>query len=83
MDVSTNTISRSIKEFLKATGEDTAIFSAHSTGDAIASNTAAKGVANDNVLRAGNWAGDSMFRRFYDQRIVLLARPNVADKPNN
>ena len=68
-DVSANTISRWIKEFLKLAGIDTSIFSAHSTRGAAASSAAAKGVAIDSVLRAGNWARESTFRKFYNRRI--------------
>lgn len=83
VDVSANTISRWVKEFLKTAGVDTAIFLAHSTRGAAASSAAAKCVAIDNMLRAGNWARESTFRRFYDRRIVLSIGENVADTTND
>lgn len=63
--VSSNTIGRWIKSFLKEAGIDTEIFSAHSTQGAVASKAAKAGVSIDSILRAGDWNRKSTFTRFY------------------
>ena len=69
-----SSISRWIKTFMTAAGVDTSIFGAHSTRGAGASKAAANGVGIDSVLRAGHWARESTFRRFYRREV----EPSVA-----
>ena len=65
--VSTNTVSRWIKSFLKRAGIDTASFGAHSTRSAAASQAVDSGTPVESVLRAGNWASEATFNRFYNR----------------
>lgn len=63
--VTSNTIARWIKSFLEIAGIDTAIFKAHSTRGAAASKAFTNGEPVDSILRAGHWATESTFARFY------------------
>lgn len=72
--VSPSTISRWIKSYLAAAGVDTSVFGAHSTRGAGASKATANGLSVDSVLRAGHWARESTFRRFYRREV----EPSVA-----
>lgn len=74
--VTSNTIARWIKSFLGIAGIDTAIFKAHSTRGAAASRAFANGVPVDSILRAGHWAAESTFARFY--RRSLAETPTTA-----
>lgn len=74
--VKPSSISRWIKTFLTAAGVDTSVFGAHSTRGAGASKATANGVSIDSVLRAGHWARESTFRRFYHREV----EPSVASE---
>lgn len=69
LPVSSSTIGRWIKQILKDSGVDTAVFSAHSTRGAAASKAAAKDVPTDSILRSGSWASESTFATFYRREI--------------
>lgn len=68
--VTANTISRWIKTVLRLAGIDTSVFSAHSTRGAAASSAAAKGISVDAILKAGSWARESTFNRFYRKQVL-------------
>lgn len=72
--VSTNTISRWIKDLLGQAGIDTDFLKAHSVRGAGTSKEVTKGVSMDAILRAGHWASESTFRRFY-QRATESSEP--------
>ncbi len=59
------TVGRWIKSYLKASGIDTNVFSAHSVRGASASQAARKGVPVDTILCTANWSAASTFNRFY------------------
>jgi site-specific recombinase XerD len=65
--VTANTLARWIKNILKESGIDTNTFSAHSTRGAAASQAARDGWSTEAILRAGNWARESTFNRFYNR----------------
>jgi site-specific recombinase XerD len=65
--VTANTIARWIKNVLKESGIDTNTFSAHSTRSVAASQAARVGWSTEAILRAGNWARESNFNRFYNR----------------
>ena len=62
--VTVSTVSHWIKSILSESGIDPA-FSAHSTRGAAASHAISKGVPVDSILKAGSWASESTFTRFY------------------
>ncbi|XP_067204231.1 uncharacterized protein [Linepithema humile] len=69
--VSSQTISRWIKQILEECGVNTAVFSAHSTRHAATSRAADKGVTLDIIKRAAGWTGESrVFANFYNRPIV-------------
>ncbi|KYN29087.1 hypothetical protein ALC57_01488 [Trachymyrmex cornetzi] len=69
--VTSQTISRWIKQTLKECGVNTAIFSAHSTRHASTSCAAKKGVSLDLIKRAAGWTGESqVFTNFYNRPII-------------
>jgi integrase len=68
--VTANTIARWIKNILKGSGIDTNTFSAHSTRSAAASEAARDGWSTEAILRAGNWARESTFNRFYNRSLL-------------
>ena len=63
--VSSSTVGRWIKDQLKETGINTAIFSAHSVRGAASSKAAAAGVPIQSILNQGHWASESTFAKFY------------------
>jgi hypothetical protein len=65
--VSSNTVSRWIRSVLNSAGVDTDVFGAHSTRGAAASKAAVNGLSIEAILRAGSWAHESTFRRFYNR----------------
>ncbi|KZS18325.1 Uncharacterized protein APZ42_015524 [Daphnia magna] len=69
-EVSSNTISSWIKCFIGSAGVDTSVFSAHSTRGAAVSKAATSGLSIDAILRAGCWAAESTFSRFYRRESV-------------
>lgn len=68
--VSANTLSRWIRSILKSAGIDTTVFGAHSTRGAAASKAFAGGASTDSILRAGHWASESTFARFYRRETI-------------
>lgn len=64
-NVSRATVGRWIKDYLKASGIDINVFSAHSVRGASASQAARKGVPVDTILSTANWSAASTFNRFY------------------
>ncbi|KYM99629.1 hypothetical protein ALC62_09631, partial [Cyphomyrmex costatus] len=69
--VTSQTISRWIKQALKECGVNTAMFSAHSTRHASTSRAAERGVALDLIKRAAGWSGESqVFAKFYNRPII-------------
>ncbi|XP_067204258.1 uncharacterized protein [Linepithema humile] len=69
--ISSQTISRWIKQILEECGVNTAVFSAHSTRHAATSRAADKGVTLDIIKRAAGWTGESrVFANFYNRPIV-------------
>ena len=67
--VSSETISRWLKEMLKAAGVDTAVYSAHSTR-AAATSTAAKRMDICSILECVGWKSKSTFAKFYNKPIT-------------
>ncbi|KZS06238.1 Uncharacterized protein APZ42_030369 [Daphnia magna] len=65
--VSSNTVSRWIRSVLNNAGVDTDVFGANSTRGAAASKAAVSGLSIEAILRAGSWARESTFRRFYNR----------------
>jgi len=69
--VTSQTMSRWIKQGLKECGVDTTVFSAHSTRHASTSRAAEKGVALDLINRAAGWTGESrVFASFYNRPML-------------
>lgn len=69
--VTTQTISRWIRQGLEDCGINTTLFSAHSTRHASTSRAAAKGVSLDLIKRAAGWTGESrVFANFYNRPII-------------
>ena len=63
--VCSSTIARWLKEVLKASGIDTAVFSAHSTRGASASSAALAGVSTQDIMNRAGWSQQSTFCKFY------------------
>lgn len=69
--VTSQTISRWIKQELDECGVDTSRFTAHSTRHASTSRAAAKGISLDLIKRAAGWTGESrVFARFYNRPVI-------------
>lgn len=69
--VSTQTLSRWLKDTLQDCGLDTNMFSAHSTRHASTSAAKRKGVNIDIIRNAAGWAERSAtFAKFYDRPII-------------
>lgn len=68
--VSTNTISRWIKDTLSASGVDTSIFSAHSTRHAATSAAHRTGINIDTIRKTAGWSANSaVFAKHYHRNI--------------
>ena len=67
-EVTSNTLSRWVKNQLGLAGVDTN-FSAHSTRGAAASAAAAKGASIDDILKAGSWTREATFNSFYRRAV--------------
>ena len=65
MPVSSSTIARYAKSFLKEAGIDIKVFSAHSTRASSSSKADAAGLSLVNICKAAGWKTESTFRRFY------------------
>lgn len=69
--VTTQTISRWLKEILKLSGIDTSVFSGHSTRHASTSAAFARGVEIDQILKTVGWSKNSkVFTNFYKRPII-------------
>jgi hypothetical protein len=68
--VGTSTVARWIKEVLTNSGIDVNLFSAHSTRGAAASKAFASEIPVERILKAGNWATESVFSRQYQRPVV-------------
>ena len=69
--VSTNTISRWLKEVLKLSGIDTSIFTAHSFRFAASSAAKSSNVPIDKIMATAGWKSSETFRKFYDKPIII------------
>lgn len=61
------TIARWLKEVLKLSGFDTAMFTAHSTRGASSLAAADSGITASDILKAADWSSEFVFRKFYYQ----------------
>lgn len=69
--VTSQTLSRWIKDTLSESGIDTSVFSAHSTRHASTSNASRLGVNIDQIRNTAGWSGTSnVFARFYRRDII-------------
>ena len=68
--VSTNTISRWLKEVLKLSGIDTSIFTAHSFRSAASSAAKSLNVPIDKIMATAGWKSSQTFQKFYDKPIL-------------
>ena len=68
--VSTNTISRWLKDVLKRSGIDTSIFTAHSFRSAASSAARSSNVPIDKIMTTAGWKSSETFRKFYDKPII-------------
>ncbi len=63
--ISSESLSRWIKDMLSRACIDTNTFKAHSVRGAIASSALNKGISLEEILRLADWSMDSTFRCFY------------------
>lgn len=77
--VSTDTISRWIKDEMRTAGIDTTTFTAHSVRGSAASAACSSQASIDSVLKAGDWSGTSAFSKHYQRRDSLLPSLDVAN----
>ena len=75
--VTSNTVSGWIRSLLTDAGIDTTIFSAHSTRGAAASKAFNVGMSMDAILKAGHWARESTFSKFYKRNQVASVAETV------
>ena len=68
--VSTNTISRWLKEVLKLSGIDSSSFKAHSIRSAVSSAAKASNVPIEQIMAAAGWSNSQTFRKFYDKPYI-------------
>ena len=66
---SKDTISRWIKQTMKAAGIDTTVFKPHSTKGAATSAAKAANVPIQEIMNTAGWRSDSTFAKFYDRPI--------------
>lgn len=77
--VCSQSLSRWIKETLKESGIDTAIFSAHSTRHASTSAASRLGVSIDLIKKTAGWTGNSeAFARFYNREVSSSSTESFA-----
>ncbi|PZC73632.1 hypothetical protein B5X24_HaOG209006 [Helicoverpa armigera] len=70
-NMSTQTLSRWIKDTLSLSGVDVSIFSAHSTRHAATSRARRAGVSVDQIRRTAGWSANSAtFANFYDRNVI-------------
>jgi hypothetical protein len=68
--VGASTVARWIMEVLTNSGIDVNLFSAHSTRGAAASKEFASEIPVERILKAGNWATESVFSRHFQRPVV-------------
>lgn len=68
--VTSQTISRWIKESLTAAGIDTSVYKSHSTRAAAVSAAKRADLPISNILTQAGWANEQTFRKFYDKSLV-------------
>ena len=69
LGVSTDTISRWLKESIGLAGIDTKNFKGHSTRSASTSKAASQGLSVKEILSRANWSNESTFQKFYNKEI--------------
>ena len=67
--ISSVTLARWIKDMLKFSEINTDIFKAHSLLSASTSKAKSLGFTTKDILRKGNWSGESTWQRFYNKEI--------------
>ena len=67
MPVKPATIGHWLKNLMKEAGNDTSLYTAHSTQGAATSKAKAIGVPMTEILKAANWSSASTFCRFYNR----------------
>ena len=65
--VSTDTVSRWIKQCIRQAGIDTAVFKAHSTRAASTSKAHLEGVSVSEIMKNASWSNESTFQKFYNK----------------
>ena len=65
--VSTDTVSRWIKQILNLAGIDTTVFKAHSTRAAAVSKAHQEGISVSEIMKNACWTNESTFQRFYNK----------------
>ena len=68
--VTTQTVSRCMKQTLKVAGINTSLFTAHSTRHSSSSKTFMKGLSLTDIVKKAGWKSTSTFRRFYNLPIL-------------
>lgn len=75
--VTSQTLSRWIKNILYSCGIDTSVFTAHSTRHAATSKAHKMGISLDLIRKTAGWSGSSnTFWRFYNRHIVIEQQEN-------
>ena len=78
--ISTDTVSRWVRQTLSRASIDTQVFGAHSVRGASASAALGAGAPLDTILQAGDWPGLSAYSKHYQRRTFTLpATPRVAN----
>ena len=62
--VAPSTVARWLKTVLDKAGIDTSIFKAHSTRGAAATAAANAGIITEDILKAADWSGESVFKKY-------------------
>ena len=68
--VTTQTVSRHLKQTLKAAGINTSLFTAHSARHSSSSKTFMKGLSLANIVKRRWWKSKSTFRKFHNLPIL-------------
>lgn len=66
--VSRDTLSRWLKEVLKASGIDLRVYSAHSTRAAATSAACNRDIPVEEILKTAGWSSEKTFAKFYKRR---------------
>ena len=68
--VTSQTISRWIRDVLDLVGVDTSVFKGHSTRSASSSKVFSKGASISDIMSRGNWSNQCTWQKFYNKSIV-------------